>query len=58
MKRLSTHFFFFDLLQNTVNCPSETCGVETNIWQKRRRIVEIRAQYKSVCGELEKGKIR
>jgi hypothetical protein len=45
-------------LQNTVNCPSETCGVETNIWQKRRRIVEIRAQYDALRGELDKGKIR
>jgi len=47
-----------DFFQNSIQCPSENCGIETNIWQKRRRIVEIRSQYEALRGEIEKGKAR
>jgi len=39
--------------QNVITCPLEECGTETNIWNRRRRIVELRADHESARGKIE-----
>ena len=39
--------------QNVITCPLEECGTETNIWNRRRRIVELRRDHEAARGKIE-----
>ena len=39
--------------ENVITCPLEECGKETNIWAKRKRIVELRRDHDAARGKIE-----
>merc|ERR1712061_401333 len=39
--------------ENLIVCPLDECGVETNIWSRRKRIVELRRDHEAARGKIE-----
>ena len=39
--------------ENVIVCPLDECGTETNIWGRRKRIVELRRDHEAARGKIE-----
>ena len=39
--------------ENVITCPLEECGTETNIWSRRKRIVELKRDHEAARGKIE-----
>ena len=39
--------------ENLIVCPLDECGAETNIWSRRKRIVELRRDHEAARGKIE-----
>lgn len=44
--------------EKIIKCPLGNCGVETNIWKRRKRIVELKRDHETARKELESKKER